>query len=147
VKRFRSLVAAAVLASLALTAACSDSKSEGGEATTTAAPSGPTITAPDPAKVVDLTGKKTVQITVKDNAYVPRYFKVSPGTKITFTNKGANDHTVHPSKTGAFVAITSPQLTSGKSASITLDAAGDFPFYCKFHGTPTVGQTGYAIVG
>jgi plastocyanin len=149
VKRVRSLVViVAVVSSLGLTAACSDSKSEGGEATTTTAASGgPTSTAPDPAKVVDLTGKQVVQITVKDNAYEPRYFKVSPGTKIVFTNKGANDHTVHPANDGAFTPISGPQLESGKSASITLAKAGGYTYYCRIHGTPTFGQNGYIEVG
>jgi len=148
VKLLRSFVlTAAVVSTIVVSASCSDTKNEGSEATTTVASGGPTSTAPPASKVVDLTGKSTVNITVRDNVYQPRYFKVSPGTKIVFTNKGSNDHTVHPANDGAFTPITGPELASGKSASISIAKSGGYTFYCRIHGTPTFGQNGYIDVG
>ena len=100
----------------------------------------------DLSAAVDLTGKTTVEIQVKDNYYEPKVFTVDPGTKVTFKNEGNNAHNVIPVQDGAFPAITTGNLDPGVSASITAPAPGEYRFYCSIHGSPNKGQRGAMIV-
>ena len=100
----------------------------------------------DLGDVADFTGKVDVSIDVTDNAYNPRAFKVSPGTKITFNNTGGNVHNVTPYDDGAFVPIKSESLGPGTAAAITLATPGTFRFYCTVHGTKERGQRGAVVV-
>ena len=95
-------------------------------------------------EVTDLTGQTAVTIEVVDNSYKPRVAKVKPGTKVTFTNTGANPHNVTPFEDGSFAAIT---LTPGQSAEITVpQTLGDVPFYCTIHGGKSSGQRGALVI-
>lgn len=112
--------------------------------------SGPTSPATDAAAAdlgpsVDLTGRAEVTIEIVDNAYNPRSFTVSEGTKVTFRNTGANAHNVVPNVDGAFAAIAAEQLQPGASASMTFPV-GTTGFHCSLHGTATRGQRGAAVV-
>lgn len=100
----------------------------------------------DLSAAVDLTGKTSVEIQVKDNYYEPKVFTVDPGTKVTFKNEGNNAHNVIPVQDGAFPAITTGNLDPGVSASITAPAPGEYRFYCSIHGSPNKGQRGAMIV-
>ena len=100
----------------------------------------------DLSAAVDLTGKTTVEIQVKDNYYEPKVFTVDPGTKVTFKNVGNNAHNVIPVQDGAFPAITTGNLDPGVSASITAPAPGEYRFNCSIHGSPNKGQRGAMIV-
>lgn len=100
----------------------------------------------DLGDVVDLTGKTDVTIDVVDNAYNPKAFKVSPGSKITFRNTGANAHNVTPVDQGAFVAITTDNFGPGKTGTISVGNPGTVRFYCTIHGAPDRGQRGAIVV-
>lgn len=101
---------------------------------------------PSADKFVDFRGQAIVEIEIRDNVFDARFFRVDPGTRIVFVNRGANAHNVRPSAEGAFPPILDDAIDSGPQA-LVLDAPGDYPFYCSIHGTSTRGQTGYVIVG
>lgn len=115
----------------------------GGEPNTSA-PKAPPI--PVPADLEDHTGEDTVTITVQDNAFEPRYITVSPGTQILWINEGNNQHNVTPAVEGSFTGVTGEELAAGNEPSASFADAGEFPYYCSFHGTKTVGQTGFILV-
>jgi plastocyanin len=96
------------------------------------------------AAATDLTGQKEVTIEVADNSYTPATFKVSPGTKVTYVNKGYNVHNVTPATDGDFTAIS---LTPGESKSIIAPQnPNTYAFYCTIHGGLTSGQHGSLVV-
>lgn len=138
----RLALAAALLAGAGVVAACSSS-GDGASSTDTAGDAGGL----DLSSAVDLTGKTTVEIEVRDNVYEPKVFTVDPGTTITFTNKGANPHNVIPVTSGEFTPIDTGKLDPGMSASITVGNAGPYRFYCSLHGSPNKGQRGVVVVG
>jgi plastocyanin len=89
------------------------------------------------------TGQKTVPVAVVDNTFEPSYLRVSPGTKLVFTNDGRNDHNVTPVEPRSFDAIPTENLGPGQVASVTVGGAGDYGFYCSIHGTKRLnGQSG-----
>lgn len=98
----------------------------------------------DLGDVVDLTGKTEVTIDVPDNAFKPKVFKISPSTKVTFTNTGANAHNVTSNDEGTWDPLA---LKAGETKSITAPAkAGTYRFYCTIHGGKTSGQRGAMVV-
>ena len=137
--RSRVALASLVLAVLpAAFGACSTSGAA------SAGSSGTGAVDPGLGAVVDLTGKAEVSIDVVDNSYTPQAFEVSPGTKVTYTNKGANVHNVTPAVEGDFTEIS---LTPGDSKSIVAPyKPGTFKFYCTIHGGLSSGQRGQLIV-
>ena len=128
------------------------------EAATTTAPTAdaaveedpppPVDTVPRPAadKIIDLRGQDEIEVVIRGNQFETRFFRVDPGTKIVFVDRGVNPHNVTPSNDGAFPTIDQESLEISPQA-LQLDIAGDYPFYCTIHGTKTRGQTGYVIVG
>lgn len=138
----RLALAGALVAVAAVVAACSSS-GDGASSTDTAGDAGGL----DLSSAVDLTGKTSVEIEVRDNVYEPKVFTVDPGTTITFTNKGANPHNVIPVTSGEFTPIDTGRLDPGMSASITVGNAGPYRFYCSLHGSPNKGQRGVVVVG
>ncbi len=119
----------------------------GGCAGSTAAPpSGASGTAvpDDLGEVTDLTGKAEVTVDVIDNSYKPRAVKVSPGTKITFTDTGVNPHNVTPNDDGTFEPIS---VIPGQSGTMTAPTdPKTYRYYCTIHGGKTSGQRGAIIV-
>ena len=101
---------------------------------------------PRPDGIVDLRGRSLVEITVSDNVFDERFFRVDPGTTILFRNKGVDVHNVKPAIAGLFPPIEKEALDRGPQ-TIILDIPGDYPFFCSLHGTSKRGQTGYIVVG
>jgi plastocyanin len=139
--RMRSVLPAAALATLlVLVPACgSDDDSSSDETTTTAAAAGPDLSA---VSWTDETGKTDVALIARDNTFVAQYVEVSPGTTVTWTNRGRTEHNVLPAEDGAFEGIDTAELEPGEEASITFDEPGDDPYYCSLHGTKTKGMVG-----
>jgi plastocyanin len=128
---------AAVALTLAPVALAGCGSSNAANTDTTAIPN-------DLGEVVDLTGKAAVSIDVVDNSYNPKAFKVSPGTKITYVNKGLNVHNVTPSTDGTFEAIS---LTAGQSGTVIAPQnPKTYGFYCTIHGGISSGQRGAIVV-
>lgn len=112
-----------------------------GDGDSAAAPGGePT----DLGEIVDLTGRAEVRIDVPDNTYAPRAARVSPGTKVSFVNVGANTHNVTPNDEGPWVMI---EMKSGETATLTAPTGpGTYRYYCTLHGGRASGQRGALIV-
>ena len=84
-------------------------------------------------------GASTNAVTIKDFAYTPASVTVATGTTIKFTNRDAANHTVTASDMKSFDSGT---IGQGKAQRVTLNSAGTFAFFCRFHpfmkGTVTV---------
>jgi plastocyanin len=91
---------------------------------------------------VDLTGRSEITVDTIDNAYEPRYVRVSPGTRIVFDNSGRNPHNVVPVEESAFPTVPTDELQPGDAASVTIDDEGEYPYFCSLHGTATRGMIG-----
>jgi plastocyanin len=78
-------------------------------------------------------------VTIADYSYKPADITVPVGTSVRFTNEDSTPHTATSKESGAF---DSGSVDTGQSASVTLDEAGTFAYYCVFHpfmkGTITV---------
>jgi plastocyanin len=88
------------------------------------------------------TGKGSVVVAARDNAFTPPYVEVSRGTVVTFQNEGRNPHNVVPVDDGSFLRVDSDEFRSGATVTRTFDEVGDHPFYCSLHGTTTKGMVG-----
>ena len=98
----------------------------------------------DLGEIVDLTGRAEIRVDVPDNTYTPRAVRVSPGTKVSFVNVGANTHNVTPNDEGPWVPI---EMRSGESSTLTAPTGpGTDRYYCTLHGGRASGQRGALIV-
>jgi plastocyanin len=107
---------------------------------------------PGPAAVLVLIGTLVLasagiataaSVNMADNEFQPASITVAAGEAITFTNVGSNPHTA-TSDDGVFDTGT---VEAGGTASITLDSAGTYPYYCVFHGAAGgVGMSGTITV-
>jgi plastocyanin len=79
---------------------------------------------------VDQTGNSAVTIDAVDNNFRPEYAEISPGTTVTFDNRGRNPHNVLPVEEGAFEPVESEALEPGDTAEVVLDEPGDYAYYC-----------------
>lgn len=78
-------------------------------------------------------------VTIKDYKYGPPSLTVPVGTTVKFTNEDSTPHTATSKDGGGF---ESGPIDTGKSATIKLEEAGTFSYFCVFHpfmkGTITV---------
>lgn len=89
------------------------------------APSRPVGVRTDKVRVFDDPAKPE-----KDWGYDPRTIEVAKGTSVTFTNAGAEYHTITSSDpTRAFDAGVSPK----EQATIRFDKPGTWPYHCGVH--------------
>jgi len=103
----------------------------------------------DATNTMDMTGMAMVTITTSGNTWTPKCIKVSVGTNVT-VNAAFGTHPLMggevvgamkvPASTGPFVPITS----SGTTKTVTMSAAGTFPYYCDVHALG--GMTGVVFV-
>jgi plastocyanin len=84
----------------------------------------------------DLHDRNEVAVTMKDIAFVPQKIRVSPGTKIVWTNEDSVPHYVntasHPTHT-YYIKMNSKALNKGDTYAITLDTPGIYPYHCSAH--------------
>jgi len=103
-----------------------------------------------PEDAVDHTGAGRVVVAVTDNAFEDRIIVVDAGTTVVWVNEGRNDHNVRPAeedrRPGWFREVPKAVLADGGAGSVTFEQAGDFPYFCSFHGTARRGQRGRVIV-
>lgn len=135
--RVRTLSVLSLLGLALLAAACGGD--DGGSGDSSALDGLPPV---EDSEYEDLTGQAEVVIEARDNKFEGKYVIVSPGTKITFDNKGRNPHNVVPVDKEQFETIAADDLQPGDTASLQFDGAGDYPYYCSLHGTPTAGMDG-----
>lgn len=84
-----------------------------------------------------------VMVTILDSSYDPADLTVSVGTTVVWTMNANLPHTV-TADDGSFDSGT---LGDGESFSYTFEEAGEFPYYCAFHGGPLgAGMSGTVLV-
>jgi plastocyanin len=134
-RRDLAAILALVLGVLLLATGCADDSSSGGGG-------GDKVDVAD-SEFTDETGTAEVDVAVPDNTFDPAYLMISPGTKVTWTNTGRNDHNVVAVEKGSFEGVDRDQFGPGKVHTATFDEAGDYPYYCSIHGTKNLnGQSG-----
>lgn len=70
------------------------------------------------------------EVVLSDIAFEPSEITVDPGTTITFVHEdGGIPHTV-TADDGSF---DSGQISDGDSFTVTVDEAGEIPFFCEIH--------------
>jgi plastocyanin len=72
---------------------------------------------------------RRVEVGVYDNYFRPSTLDVSPGTRVRWTNRGRERHTV-TSATGLW---DSGDLGPGEYYSITFTRTGTYNYYCRIH--------------
>lgn len=153
-----SLVSAALISSIALTACGADAPD--------AAPSD--VKSPSEVEVGITTTIATVPpngesitIQVLDNSYRPIEYEIKAGTEVVFDNRGRNDHNILPESvkddagliallasdsSPAAWGVISSELTPGETFSHVFGAPGVYRFYCSIHGAPGAGMYGILTV-
>ncbi len=82
-------------------------------------------------------------INIRDNFFDPVNATINQGMTVTWTNQGANMHTV-TADDGSFDSGT---LEPGQTFSQTFNTPGSFPYHCSFHGAAGgLGMSGTIIV-
>ncbi|MET7535320.1 cupredoxin family copper-binding protein [Streptomyces sp. NPDC005507] len=138
-RRPRTALIVAALCLVTTLTGCSDSG--GGtpsSSTPPASASAPASASPSSPSSSE-SGKGEVKVTIKDFAFHPATFEVSPGTKITVTNEDSATHTL----TADDQSFDTGNLAQGKSATITAPSKpGSYSYICSIHpnmkGTLTV---------
>jgi plastocyanin len=84
----------------------------------------------------DLRDGTEVAVVMKGIAFIPPKIRISPGTKIVWTNEDNVTHYVntdsHPAHT-YYPEMNSRALNKGDSYSLTLDTPGIYPYHCSAH--------------
>lgn len=70
-----------------------------------------------------------VAVTISGYAFHPQTITVSPGQKVTFTNRDQTAHTA----TASGSAFDTGTVNPGQSVTITLTHPGTYTYYCQFH--------------
>jgi plastocyanin len=97
---------------------------------------------PDDVVVIDGT---TAAIQSLDNTFRAPDVQVKPGTTVTWTNEGRNEHDVLPVEGGAW-GVEVEDFQPGDSYEHTFTEPGVYDYYCSIHGTTTAGMVGTVVV-
>jgi plastocyanin len=73
--------------------------------------------------------KRVVHVTIENFKFSPARVTVTPATKVVWTNKDSDPHTVTTDKRG----FASPALDTGKSYTHVLSKAGKYAYHCQIH--------------
>lgn len=102
-----------------------------------------------PIVVVDMRGKKTVDVNAKDDVFDPNGIQVDVGTTVTWHNAGQNVHNVQPMNDTENFGGSTPfgaqadKFAPGATYSFTFGTAGTFNYTCTLH----TGMNGRVVVG
>jgi plastocyanin len=66
-------------------------------------------------------------VKIQNYLYMPKALHITPGTKVTWTNKDFTGHTV------TFKTFGSPTLGTGRTYSHTFATVGTFKYHCTLH--------------
>jgi plastocyanin len=92
-------------------------------------------------------GQATINIAVADNSYTPASVTAAPGDNIVFTYTGSRTHpTSTDGGSGNLTFTTFTMDATHTSHTVTLTAAGNYPYHCQFHGAPGTGMHGTIVV-
>jgi plastocyanin len=84
------------------------------------------------------------EVATEDFVFDPKTITVDPGEDILFDNTGNAPHTA-TADNGSF---DTGNLDPGQSETITINAEGTYPYYCRYHGSPGgTGMAGTIVVG
>lgn len=72
-------------------------------------------------------------VSIKDFAFTPATLTVVRGTTVTFTNGDAITHTASSGTGGTKDGKFDREVRAGAQATITLDTAGSFDYFCEIH--------------
>jgi plastocyanin len=97
-----------------------------------------------PDDVVVMDGSE-VRVSSIDNIFRAENIQVAPGTTVTWTNDGRNEHDVLPVE-GDGWGVEVGQFQPGESYQHTFAEPGVYPYYCSIHGTTTAGMIGTVVV-
>jgi plastocyanin len=73
--------------------------------------------------------QKVVRVSISNFTFQPAKLEVSPGTRIVWTNKDGDPHTVDSTK-GVW---TSEALDTDSQFARSFKSTGTFPYYCSIH--------------
>lgn len=106
--------------------------------TTTPASTSSVVDTLAPPEVVN---EKSVVVEATDNDFGPKHLQITAGTKVTFANKGRNQHDVIPSepKDGDFT-IVQEDFEPGIEVTRAFTKPGVYPYFCSLHATATAGS-------
>jgi plastocyanin len=86
-----------------------------------------------------------VQVSSIDNNFRAENIQVAPGTTITWTNDGRNQHDVLPVEGDAW-GVEVEGFQPGDDYEHTFTEPGVYHYYCSIHGTTTAGMIGTVVV-
>jgi len=86
----------------------------------------------------DRRGAMVVEIEAADGfVFKPAHVTVAAGTTVRWTNRGAVPHTITSGASSRTAdqpgALVDHALPSGASFELTLSAAGEWPYFCRYH--------------
>jgi plastocyanin len=82
-------------------------------------------------------------VSVQDEIFIPGQAEILAGDTLTWTQDGAEQHTI-TADDGSF---DSGIINPGDTFAFTFDASGTYPYYCQIHGAPGgIGMAGTVIV-
>jgi plastocyanin len=87
--------------------------------------------AADPGQAPQVAATMPNTVTIDNFAFAPATLTVEPGTKITWTNKDEEPHTVTSADGGA--TFKSPALDTDDKFSFTFDKPGTYKYFCSIH--------------
>lgn len=150
-RRRAALAALAVLFAVGGAAACGgdddagaseDTGSDDGGLAGSDGDDSPSGDAPDDVVVMD---GSAVDVESLDNTFRVANIQVEPGTTVTWTNDGRNEHNVLPSEGDAW-GVDVDAFQPGDVYEQTFDEPGVYDYYCSIHGTTTAGMIGTVVV-
>jgi len=87
--------------------------------------------AADPGEAPQVAATTPTTVTIDNFAFAPATLTIAPGTKITWTNKDEEPHTVTSADGG--VTFKSPALDTDDKFSFTFDKPGTYKYFCSIH--------------
>lgn len=90
-------------------------------------------TATPAASVASAGAAKTNDVVAEGFTFKPAALDVAVGSKVTWTNKDAAQHTVTAGKPDAKQATFASVLDPGMTFTFTFDKAGTFAYFCERH--------------
>ena len=87
----------------------------------------------------------TAAVQSLDNTFRAPDIQVKPGTTVTWTNDGRNEHDVLPVD-GDGWGVEVEEFQPGDAYEHTFSEPGVYHYYCSIHGTTTAGMVGSVTV-
>jgi len=86
---------------------------------------------PDSPQPQQVATAQASAVAIDNFAFAPALMIVAPGTKVTWTNKDEEPHTVTSADGG--LTFKSPALDTDDKFSFTFDKPGTYKYFCSIH--------------